>query len=396
MEAAGGTNDGLASVPELVYFSLLMAVIKIDELNDAVTFDFVCFLSWAPKTANFDKKSSTTTKFAKISEDALEWKPSIELFNVKQKTTIEETYYKDASSGCTACLLNWVLEGYEVLELHQFPFDRQLVKLKFAANGVHLTPIKSLENGGIPNPPSFPTPEKQAKCIVSLGNWHLNDTNVSMELTNAEGDSVDTEVAYVVELSRKSAFYLWNIVLVIFVLILSSFCVVGVPIDDLSARMSITMTITLALVAFKFVISGMVPPTPYLTFLDKYVLFSFVVIGTVVVENFILSYNNANDNSGKFESIFYSILVTLWLISHIYLAIGAYLGWFYTSWEKVRKNDDSSREVSVKTSQDVFFEGVDDAAEDSSSKGVELGTLFPAGPPTGPGVSGRPPPPPPG
>ena len=95
---------------------------------------------------------------------------------------------------------------------------------------------------------------------------------------NAGPDMVDSEVRCEIELTRVPMYYLCNIVLVVFVLVLVSFCVVGVPFEDLADRMSITMTLMLTVVAFKFVIAGMVPPTPYLTFMDKYVLSAFVSI----------------------------------------------------------------------------------------------------------------------
>ena len=93
-----------------------------------------------------------------------------------------------------------------------------------------------------------------------------------------------------------SVFFLTNIVVIMFVLVLAAFSVVGVPYEDLSDRMSTTMTLMLTIVAFKFVISGYIPPTPYLTLLDKYILTAYILISTVMFENFVVAYVPTNKN----------------------------------------------------------------------------------------------------
>ena len=226
----------------------------------------------------------------------------------------------DPSSGCTGCTMNWVIECYETVELNQFPFDRQLAKVSFNMNGCRLVRNRSIADGGVPSPESFPFPDDQTQCFVSLGNWDLNDIEGFLEVSTNKS-VVDSEVTCIIELSRIPWFYLWNIVLVIFLLVLSSFCVVGVPINALADRMSITMTISLTIVAFKFVITGMVPPTPYLTFLDMYVLFSFVIIGFEVAENFIVSYATKSTFLQS-ENVFFFILAELWLSIHVFLVVG--------------------------------------------------------------------------
>lgn len=334
--------DILSCVPEKLFYSIQVVIVKIDELNNSITFDVLIYFSWAPATWTFDV--NTSSQFARVAESSLDWVPEVNFYSVKEKTATEMSYFVDPSSGCTSSIMNWVIDCYETLELQQFPFDRQLAKMTLFLTDVRLTPMRSLANGGVPCPKSFPPPAKQTECIVDLGNWDLNGMKSSLELLSTDTRLVDSELRCKIEITRIPTFYLWNIVLVIFVLVLSSFCAIGVPTDDLADRMSITLTLALTIVAFKFVIAGMVPPTPYLTFLDKYFLFSFVVIGTEVVENFILSYATSN-SSLHFEYVFYFILFVLWILLHLILVIGTHFQWFFQSWETVRELDNGSRQT---------------------------------------------------
>ena len=58
----------------------------------------------------------------------------------------------------------------------------------------------------------------------------------------------------------------------------------GVPLVELADRQGISLTLMLTAVAFKFVMSSYVPPTSYLTYMDKYMLLAFVYLTLTVVE----------------------------------------------------------------------------------------------------------------
>jgi hypothetical protein len=364
---AGG--DLVPSAPDKVFYSIQVVIVKIDEPNSSITFDVVCHFAWAPATATFADNSSP--EFARVDESSLAWVPQVNFFNIKEKTVTEMSYFMDQSSGFTGCTMNWVIDCYETFELNKFPFDRQLAKVAFNMNGCRLLPMRSVSDGGVPCPESFPFPEDQTQCFVSLGNWDLNDIDSYLG-TSTNKSVVDSEVTIIIELSRIPWFYLWNIVLVIFVLVFSSFCVVGVPINELADRMSITMTISLTIVAFKFVITGMVPPTPYLTLLDMYILFSFVVIGVEVTENFIVSY--ATDSTSLyFEHVFYFILAVIWISIHLILVVGARFQWFYQPWDKVHKLDDEASQSASKDYKAINIEGEDDdSEEDDDSASAQI------------------------
>ena len=55
------------------------------------------------------------------------------------------------------------------------------------------------------------------------------------------------------------------------------------PVDDLSDRFGLTVTLLLTAVAFQFVVSSELPQLPYLTLLDEYIIMSFIFLFIVMV-----------------------------------------------------------------------------------------------------------------
>lgn len=89
--------------------------------------------------------------------------------------------------------------------------------------------------------------------------------------------------------SRDPDYYLYSIVLVTFLIGVFNLVIVGIPPDDLSGRVSITLTLMLTAVAFKFVTVNFVPATTYQTKMDWYTTTSFMFIGVAMAESFFVN-----------------------------------------------------------------------------------------------------------
>ena len=76
-----------------------------------------------------------------------------------------------------------------------------------------------------------------------------------------------------------------------------SFSVVCISPEDAGDRLSITLTLVLTAVAYKYVIAQQLPAISYLTLMDKYVLFSFFLLGVGVVENVIVKWISKDDST---------------------------------------------------------------------------------------------------
>merc|ERR1739842_277222 len=79
----------------------------------------------------------------------------------------------------------------------------------------------------------------------------------------------------IAKLQRRPEYYMWNVVFIMTLLVLLS----GVSItlwgeDNASDRIETSLTLLLTAVAYKYIVNNFLPPTPYLTHLDIYVIIS--------------------------------------------------------------------------------------------------------------------------
>jgi len=81
-----------------------------------------------------------------------------------------------------------------------------------------------------------------------------------------------------VVVSRNYVYYEWNVFLPIFLITLMSVTTFLVPLEDVADRCGVILTLLLTSVAFKFVVGQDLPKISYNTYLDTYVLVSFIVL----------------------------------------------------------------------------------------------------------------------
>ena len=124
-------------------------------------------------------------------------------------------------------------------------------------------------------------------------------------------------------LKRRSSYYMWNIVFIDFALVLTSFSVLLIPASELADRMSISLTLLLTAVAFKFVVSEKLPSISYLTLLDGYVLCGFAMQVFVVLENAI-AHTLTEESSNYADRVGALLLLAYFACYHVVYLVKTY------------------------------------------------------------------------
>ncbi len=73
--------------------------------------------------------------------------------------------------------------------------------------------------------------------------------------------------------------------LMFLILLFRAFSTFAIPRGEIADRLSVTVTLMLAAVAFQFIVSTMLPKVSYLTVMDYYMLSGFVMLILMVLEN---------------------------------------------------------------------------------------------------------------
>lgn len=231
--------------------------------------------------------------------------------------------------------LNWTVVINEAFEIQQFPFDRQILKCNIYSNNCMLVSW----DPSIPVPPGCPEGDLQFVVMYSYTNWILNDVIVEFD---CDGEHGPWEMHCSVLAARVPDFYLVNIVGIIFVIVLFAASVYAIPASDFAARVSVNLTLLLTAVAFKFVTNSWVPQVSYLTLLDKYTIVAILMLVIQVLENFVVSLNQDEDDNVNRDKIFAIVFTVVWVAFHIYILIGSRRHWFCDEWDKVLDGDDSA------------------------------------------------------
>jgi len=249
------------------------------------------------------------------------WIPTFSLFNTNdEKTLSPHGTFRKGTHGRDVYVLNWLAVCREALELKRFPFDRQLLQLSFEGRNctydIHTVDIGSF-----------------------LPNWRLINTITPRQ----KGKQTKLPI----KIERRIAYYWWNVVFVLFLLNLLAFSVVATSAEEFSSRQSTSITLVLSGVASKLSLAQTLPQIPYLTVMDYYVVFSFLLVALMVLENFIMKFL-ATSSLGlaatqNIDYIVVGSMCGLWIFLHFILFLCFQFGLLRQGWDYVEKHQEKAQ-----------------------------------------------------
>ena len=125
-------------------------------------------------------------------------------------------------------------------------------------------------------------------------NNNINSDNEKDEKPDEFSSAMELEpLSILLRLNRRPHYYYGNIVFPNFLIGLGCGTTFVVESGELADRLGVLITLMLASVAFRFVVSTMLPRVTYLTIMDGYLLLSFISIIALICENTIVGIPNA-------------------------------------------------------------------------------------------------------
>jgi len=206
------------------------------------------------------------------------------------------------------------------LNFTDFPFDEQILHFILATYGPDAeNMVFELDN-------NFTGVRKE----FSIEGWDIKllDAVIGNELIQSQGAKSDKNFARIdIRLSadRNSKYYLLNIIMPLCLIVLMAWAVFWIDPSAIGPQVGLSTATVFTLIAFRFSLGFRLPKVPYFTRMDKFVLFStilvFAVLGAAVATSRIAS--DGNEELAKrierwarviYLIVFGIILVfTLWL-----------------------------------------------------------------------------------
>lgn len=98
------------------------------------------------------------------------------------------------------------------------------------------------------------------------------------------------------EAKRKSNYFIFKLMLPITFLLVLSWMVYFVSLKDLQSRLTISIVCFLSLIAYNFIVDSDIPKLGYLTFIDKFILVSYIFSGAPTIQTVLLAKFARQDN----------------------------------------------------------------------------------------------------
>ncbi|CAK0904563.1 unnamed protein product [Prorocentrum cordatum] len=239
------------------------------------------------------------------------WIPMLHFYNVLELKDKEDWYvvYKRDREGmellptpvvCYRMRATGVFR--ERFELYEFPFDSQDLQIQIVSLHPCVDLLAQEEHlSGKMNIVLKMNHTDEYACVApgddkdrfTLYDEYIIQNFVREENERTLADHSTTRKTYplltlYLKVTRRPGFYLWQVYFPMWMLVVLAFSVLLLPVNDFGNRLSYLSTLLLAAIAYKNWIGDALPKCSYLTFLDKYVLFSIGVIFVTTIESAIV------------------------------------------------------------------------------------------------------------
>ena len=206
----------------------------------------------------------------------------------------------------------------EQFELADFPFDVQVLSIVIRSNSkadlakgryfVLLRPDSAKKGSAV---------GVGLKPRVALTEWLIYRPNAE-----AAHDKYGKPVfrAHLV-VRRKHFYYSFNVVGMMGAITTLGFTTAAQPPAEFADRCTVTLTLLLTAVAFKLVIADSLPKVAYVTKLDAYISFGFVLLLVLMVENAAVATVQNESLRESFDGAFYTVLISVWSFVHMIMCM---------------------------------------------------------------------------
>uniref|UniRef100_A0A7S2ME05 Neurotransmitter-gated ion-channel ligand-binding domain-containing protein n=1 Tax=Alexandrium andersonii TaxID=327968 RepID=A0A7S2ME05_9DINO len=244
----------------------------------------------------------------------------------------QELKWSSEKGSLVQCKLKYNATFRESLELHTFPLDRQVLRVKITAEA----PIETFQ---------FVVVNSAGKNVQVPCGWSID--NDMQNACSAYARIMDHDFLYrpggqrscvnmVLHVERDGAFYFHNILTMVFLVTLLSCGVNAIPADAGGERLGLLSTCVLAVLAYRYIVNELIPKKPYLTRADKYIVFTVLFMIVLAIQSCLQSMIWRRGWGGEdgraiintIDDIWGGIMIGLWFFAN---------GCLYFLWKKGKR-----------------------------------------------------------
>ncbi|MEI6323285.1 MAG: hypothetical protein WCP60_09305 [bacterium] len=269
--------------PTKIGYAVYIAdITRIDSSTQTFLVNFMLILHW--KDTRLAYSGHQTREYA-LSDV---WAPPI-LFENQTRDLVRSLpeIVTVTPDGLVSYRQRYIGEFSQALDLRAFPFDR-------GTFGIHL-----VSPGNSPDEILFLPGEEGLRIglkngigiapQISMSDWHILSTDSAVRPYVITPGTQIASCDFKFTAARNSSYFIIKVLLPLLLIVMMSWAVFWIDPSDSGAQFSIAVTAMLTLIAYRFAIDANVPKLPYLTCLDKFVLFSSLLVFVTLIQAIITS-----------------------------------------------------------------------------------------------------------
>uniref|UniRef100_A0A1I8H157 Neur_chan_LBD domain-containing protein n=1 Tax=Macrostomum lignano TaxID=282301 RepID=A0A1I8H157_9PLAT len=269
-----------------VGFGLAMIqLINVEEKSQVMKSNVWLRMTWSDYQLRWDPSDFGGIQVIRVNPNKI-WKPDIVLYN-NADGRYEVSWQPNIlifSSGTILWVPPAIYKSSCTIHVQYFPFDQQECEMKFGSWTFDATQVVLdwYEGARVADLNDY----------WKSGSWDIIDCPGNITLVEKLGQPPQTMMIFTITIRRKTLFYTVNLIIPCVLISFLSVCVFYLP-ADAGEKMTLCISILLALVVFLLLVSKILPPTSIsIPLISKFLLFTFIMnIITIVFTVIIINWN---------------------------------------------------------------------------------------------------------
>lgn len=265
-------------------------ILVINEIDNTFTVEGILDLVWCdPRLKYVDQGQGAYELF--LEEDAEEklntiWWPDVTFANEVSARDIANEELVIHENGTVEYKEKFTVELEARYDLYKFPFDKQTLEIEIESFAWDERFLQlHIEDRFVGFSDEFQIPE-----------WRTDDVSTRIGGIMEIGDrNPFSEFLMTIHVTRQFGFYIWKVLFPLIILVIMCFAVFWMDDEGLSSRLGVGFTGVLTVVAYQFIATGSLPKVPYITLMDSYIAFSFVIMVVTIFQSIVVSGYNKDD-----------------------------------------------------------------------------------------------------
>ena len=254
----------------------LLNVTDIDEVGQRFHVNAYLFMEWQDSRLKYLKTPQQLDSNLYAKGEL--WSPTVEVINAVDPRQNYDTKLKADADGIVNYTERFSLEATSKFVLRRFPFDTQTLELVIRPY------VGERKDFSLITDPDRTRMVPEFSTYSSLASWDVRGFEVQTATAQGADGKPISEVRFQISLRRKSAFYVYKVIIPLLLMVALSWTVFWVDPADLNTQVQIAVTTVLTVIAFAFAISASLPRVPYLTFIDAFFLTCYVFVFIAIIE----------------------------------------------------------------------------------------------------------------